>query len=277
MWEDARSEFYSIKNGTPLELLYLPPARPLYARAPVLLSIHGGGWSGGKKIDELNGIAQAASILRDNGFAVIAIDYRLLSDAIRFGDIMQDCFDVCRWIAMNQDQYLLDPRRIVTCGGSAGGHLALLTAMLNPADYPGDPALACGDGFRFAGMINLYGPTECRPINGRYIFGDQNTYPYLFDADYEKNPEKFKAGSPIAHVCPNIPPVLCITGLCDDVVPPENSRLFKKACDDCGACCDYLEVENAWHCFVPVGDQPMKPSLEEIQQTIASFALRVIR
>lgn len=276
MWEDALTEIYSIKNGVSLELLYLPPTRLLYDHAPVLLSIHGGGWEGGKKIDELNGIAQAATILRQNGFAVIAADYRLLSADVRFDDIMQDCFDVCRWIVKNKERHQLDPCRIVTCGGSAGGHLALLTAMLNPADYPGDPTLASGEGFRFAGMINLYGPTECRPINGRYIFCDQNKYPYLFDAEFEKEPEKFNAGSPIAHVHPHNPPALCITGLCDDVVPPENSRLFKKACDACGASCEYLEVENAWHCFVPVGGHTMKPSLEEIQQTIASFAMGVV-
>jgi acetyl esterase/lipase len=43
---------------------------------------------------------------------------------------VEDCRCALRWVIQNAKQYGIDPDSLVITGGSAGGHLALITAML---------------------------------------------------------------------------------------------------------------------------------------------------
>jgi len=133
--------------------LYLPENS---TKAPVILFVHGGGFSGGHK----HGTRFLCERLSEEGFAVISINYRLylkhhktpgasatanmsrgvpsngqfhpaLQKAIEIAS--DDAYLALQWVIQNASQYNLDASRLAISGGSAGGMTALHSAYINPA------------------------------------------------------------------------------------------------------------------------------------------------
>jgi len=101
--------------------LYAPSA----ARLPVLLYLHGGGFTIGdlETHDSLcRQLAQRA------GCAVLALDYRLAPEH-RFPAAVEDSFAALIWLAQQADALGLDGARLAVGGDSAGGTLAAVSAL----------------------------------------------------------------------------------------------------------------------------------------------------
>lgn len=101
--------------------------RPTAAETlPVLIWFHGGGWvwSSLDTHDRLVREYSAAS-----GLATINVDYALSPEA-KFPQALLECADVVRSISANATEWGIDPARIVVGGDSAGGNLALATALM---------------------------------------------------------------------------------------------------------------------------------------------------
>lgn len=94
---------------------------------PVVLWIHGGGWSSGDKT--LNAKNPLLGLL-GQGIAIVSVNYRLSGEA-KWPAQIQDVKAALRWVRANAAAYQLDPNRIGAWGLSAGGHLA---AMLGTTD-----------------------------------------------------------------------------------------------------------------------------------------------
>ncbi len=115
---------------------------------PVLVYVHGGGWSGGSRKETgyipIDVLAQ--------GIATVAIDYRLTSQTGQFGTVdgtptgayvpvtwpaqLHDCKAAIRWIRGNAVTYGFDTNRIGAFGTSAGAHLvAALGTMGGVTSY----------------------------------------------------------------------------------------------------------------------------------------------
>jgi dienelactone hydrolase len=122
--------------------LYLPPAsapRPL----PLVIAIHGGGFVGGDRTQ----MATAARSYARRGFAAATISYRLrpnLSSTDQAGlfaaalDGMDDGMESVRWLRANAATYGIDTTRIGMVGSSAGGVVAMGTAV-HDDPTPGGP------------------------------------------------------------------------------------------------------------------------------------------
>lgn len=93
---------------------------------PVLVWFHGGGWVW-SSIDTHDRLvreyAAAANI------AVVNVDYTLSPEA-KFPQALFECADAVRQVALHAEAWGLDPARILVGGDSAGGNLALATALL---------------------------------------------------------------------------------------------------------------------------------------------------
>jgi acetyl esterase/lipase len=111
---------YAATSGAQRLDLYLPAEGK--GPFPVILSIHGGAFLGGDKGDR-----QVIPMLEglERGYAVVSINYRLSGEAIWPAQI-HDCKAAVRWVRANAKQYRLDPDKIATWGGSAGGHLSAM-------------------------------------------------------------------------------------------------------------------------------------------------------
>ena len=101
--------------------LYRPRPGPL----PVLVYFHGGGWVW-SSVDTHDRLAREYAAA--SGCAVVSVDYALSPEA-RFPQALEECAAVARFLGEHGAAWGLDPTRIAVGGDSAGGNLALGTAL----------------------------------------------------------------------------------------------------------------------------------------------------
>ena len=141
--------------------IYRPRDRQL-DRAPVLIQIHGGGWTIGTKEQQglllMNRMAQ-------QGWICVAANYRL-APKHRFPTQIVDVKRAIAWVHENIADYGGDPSYVVITGGSAGGHLSSLAALTPglAAYQPGfeDADTSVSACVPFYGIYDLAGMTEHR-------------------------------------------------------------------------------------------------------------------
>ncbi len=112
------------------------PPRATVSKAPVLLQVHGGGWTIGNKDQQGIPLMQH---LAAKGWVCVAINYRL-APRDPFPAQIIDVKKAIAWIREHIEEYGGDPDYIAITGGSAGGHLAPLAAA--DAQRPRLPARA---------------------------------------------------------------------------------------------------------------------------------------
>ena len=103
------------------------------APVPAIVEIHGGWWFGGGAASTIEGVGGWQFFMRQ-GLAVFSIQYRL-GEAGGFPQNIRDCRNAIRFIRQNAKRFNIDPNRIMVTGGSAGGHLSLMVAMV-PEGFP---------------------------------------------------------------------------------------------------------------------------------------------
>jgi len=198
-------------------------AQPALARGrplPVILWIHGGGWSKGRKEQH----SPAISFLND-GYAVASIEYRLSGEA-PFPAQIEDCKAAVRWLRANAAKYNLDADRIGAWGHSAGGHLsALLGTSGGVQELEGN-----GDNMSYSSRVqavcDVSGPADLLRLYHDASDASTGTRPKatsyidaLLGGPAEQNKTKAMAASPITYVSKDDPPFLIIHGENDFSVP----------------------------------------------------------
>jgi acetyl esterase/lipase len=204
----------SVHSGYSLtrNINYTPPAWParlsgdLYmprrqSAAPAVLLVHGGGWEGGDGRWQMEPIAKQ---LARRGYGVFNVTYRMAPRWI-YPAPVEDLQEAIQWLRSHADTYRLDPQRIAVFGYSAGGHLALLTGLL---DGPRDSQVRAIVAGGAPSDLTFY------PA-GRLV-------PQFLGGTIRQIPERFKDASPVSHVKRCSPPVFIYHGTGDRLVPPEH-------------------------------------------------------
>lgn len=107
-----------------LPLRVYRPASPAATR-PGMLFIHGGGMVlGNLETDHLTAVMLCETI----GAVVVSVDYRLAPEN-PYPAGLDDCVAALDWMAANAGSLGYDPARLAIYGGSAGGGLAIATAL----------------------------------------------------------------------------------------------------------------------------------------------------
>jgi acetyl esterase/lipase len=123
------TRIYKVINGRELRLHIFYPAEYSASnkkRYPAAASIHGGGWTQGP-LEWGDGDAAFMATL---GFVGIAVEYRLADHVgVSALDCMKDVNSAVRWIRLYAKELNIDPKRVLTIGHSAGGHMSLSTVM----------------------------------------------------------------------------------------------------------------------------------------------------
>jgi acetyl esterase/lipase len=199
---------------------------------PVVLVVHGGGWSSG---DKGQGIPTIAESLTKADFTWFSIDYRL-APTNRWPACFQDVQTAIRWVKAHAAEYKGDPRRLALVGYSAGGQLTCLAAVLAKEDTKVQAVVG------FAPPTDMVGDTERRgglSPSLQALFGhatvDEQTRPLL------------KEMSAINFVKPGLPPFLLIHGDADKSVPHEQSICFQAKLKENGVSCDLITIAGAPH------------------------------
>ncbi len=121
--------------------LYLP-ARDGLGDLPVLLFLHGGGWSNGYK----EWMGYMAPSFTDLPAIFVSVGYRLLPE-VRFPAPLDDTIAALAWVYANIARHGGSPERLFIGGHSAGGHLSALATLrrdrLAAARLPAGVVKAC--------------------------------------------------------------------------------------------------------------------------------------
>jgi acetyl esterase/lipase len=184
------------------------------------------------------------------------VSYRLCPEVDICG-MAGDLKRAVAWMKANAARYGVDPERIILGGGSAGGHLALLTAyaphhpLLTPPDVQGTD-------LSVAGVVSYYGPTDllaCYERTGqkrlvgklpkveiglpgaaemKKNFQDAGRLDLLLGGLPDEVPEVYRLASPVTHVHPGCPPTLLIQGEDDVITPAAATRELHRRLLECG-------------------------------------------
>jgi acetyl esterase/lipase len=123
--------YYTPPGSRPATLdLYLPPANKRNDTSePLVIYIHGGGWSSGhtRHSGAFENWPGVLASLAARGYVVSSLSYRLLGEA-PFPAAIQDVKAAIKFLRANAGKYGIDKSRVLVWGGSAGGHLTALAA-----------------------------------------------------------------------------------------------------------------------------------------------------
>jgi acetyl esterase/lipase len=156
--------------------------------APVLIFVHGGGWTSGDK----HLYSFIGRTFAQQGLVTAVINYRL-SPEVQHPAHIEDVARAFAWVYKNISQYGGNPEKIFVMGHSAGGHLTAL--------------LALDEKYLQAHGLTLTAIKGAIPISGVYdVSGMFTLYRTVFGAD----PQQRWDASPLAHVGSNKPPFFVI-------------------------------------------------------------------
>ncbi len=140
---------------------------------PVIVFVHGGGWTKGdkSKIDDTEG-GQIPEFFVDQGYILVSINFRLAPN-VRLQDMAQDIAKALKWVSVNIRRYGGDGKNLTLWGYSSGAHLVSLVAT--------DPAYLSRYNLSFSnlsGVIAMDVPQYDAPLALRRLakekMGDMN-------------------------------------------------------------------------------------------------------
>jgi acetyl esterase/lipase len=234
--------------------LYLPEGLPAGRRAPAVVIIHGGGWSGGDKraAREIN----IGTNLALNGYVGMSINYALsIGGKTTWPQNLHDCKTAVRWLRKNADRLQVNPDRIGVIGGSAGGHLAAMLAVTGPGDGL-DPAGPYGEfSCRVQCAVDLYGPADLLERGDTKMLGKTRA----------EAPDLYRAASPTTYADESDPPILILHGTADKTVDLKQSERFAAALKRVGARHELVIIEGAPHTF------HLQPKQRDLRPLVLGF------
>jgi len=222
--------------------LYIP--NKTGSLAPAIINIHGGGWVSGSK-DQQGGFNPYFK----NGFLVCNIEYRMTKEA-KAPAAVEDARCALAYLKKNAKDLGIDVNRIVVMGGSAGGHLALMTGLLEN-DHRFDKNCADVKDMKVAAIIDKWGITDvwawaycCKSHSAKNWLGDKQT------------DEAFaKTVSPMTYLKKTSPPIFICHGDADSTVPIEESYLLHDKLKEIGIKTDLMVVPHGGHSLAGAKEQ----------------------
>ncbi|MFJ7628728.1 alpha/beta hydrolase [Streptomyces sp. NPDC097595] len=197
--------------------VYHHRARP--QGAPVLIHMHGGGYTGGHKNSQSLPLLYR---LASRGWVTISANYRL-KPQVRHPEHLIDLKRVIAWAREHAHEYGADPSTLFVSGSSAGGHMGSIAALT-----PNDPAYQPG----FEGAdTSVSGVVVLNGFLGGY---------------WHQGPES----SPLGHARPDAPPLLIVHGDLDPLVPVADIREVAAGLHDASESpVVYAELRGGHHAF----------------------------
>ena len=195
---------------------------------PAIVFFFGGGWVGGTPQQFL---PQSDSFAA-RGMVGIRVEYRTIPKGDPGPPLVccEDAKSAMRYVRGHAEELGVDPARIAAAGGSAGGHLAAFTAMVDGLDDPADDArISCKPD-----ALVLFNPVF---NNGPGQWGHQRVG------------GRFREFSPAHHITRFAPPTCVFLGDGDKLIGVPVLREFEAAMKAAGVRCDAHVYSGAGHGF----------------------------
>ena len=253
---------YKTIDGVSLkaDLFYLAENQKKKAH-PAIAFFHGGGWSSGSPSE----FHEACVRYARKGFITFSFHYRLSvkeDGSIPHPDItpvecVKDARSAMRWIREHAEEYQIDPQKIVACGQSAGGQLALSTALIDQVNEATD---------------NL----DVSPVPNALIIysGTANTMEAWADRLLGERREEIWSISPYHNLKPGLPPTIAFHGEEDCMVPFWTVRFFERKTLELGNDYKLVPYEGRKHYLGDGDDRYGRYYDEEILEQTDAFLLK---
>ena len=246
-------------------------------RLPIIIIVHGGGWSSNTE-DIMRGMGR--TLAQSGRYVVFSIDYRFIGKGdgedtpVEMYQIIEDVYGAIAHILEHAAQYGGDATRVFITGDSAGGHLS--ASAINFADRIGDGGFGRQAGvweFRPTYMPAGKTTAEVRDMICSSLLGAIPTYPVLTAgllSRWDKSAqENIKAVTPLYYI-PDAKvrrvPQLIIRGMQDGLIKDEDMRLYCDSMQAKGQDTKYLQVGGIGHAFFDWRHDPRS------QQTFDKYA-----
>ena len=206
---------------------------------PTLVYFHGGFWAAGTKEGSLLSLIPWMEM----GWNVVNVEYRLARVAPAPAAV-EDCLCALRFLAAQAKTYNIDVSKIVTMGESAGGHLALTSAMI-PESAGLDRQCAGATAVPMvAAAINWFGVTDVNDV----IDGPNRANAAMtWLGSLPNRTEIANRVSPLNYVRKGLPPILSIHGDADRVVPYQHGVRLHEALNKVGVVNQLITIPGGGH------------------------------
>lgn len=225
---------YKTVDDTELKLLVDKPADwTADDKRPAILFFFGGGWVGGSVAQFERHSAYFAS----RGMVGIRVEYRTIPKGDNGPPLIcvADAKSAMRYVFSNAAELGIDPARIGAGGGSAGGHLAAFTGMVDGLDDPQD---------------DLDVPCKPKAL-------------VLFNPVFDNGPGEWGSGrvgqrypefSPAHNITKDAPPMIVFLGDEDKLIPVRVLNEFSEKMKEAGVHCETHIYPGAGHGFFNSSD-----------------------
>ena len=224
-----RSITYKSVYGIELKMdIFEPEGLRSTDHRPAIVFFFGGGWSGGSTKQ----FYQQARTMADQGMVAFSADYRVKSrNKTTPFECVKDGKSAIRWVRQHAAEFGIDPERIVASGGSAGGHVAACTGVIEGQEEVGEDTSISS----VPNAMILFNPVLDTTEKG---YGAKNF-----------KPEQQRDISPCHQVRKGIVPTALFHGTADKTVPFENAERFTKLMQEAGNECVLVPFEGRDHGF----------------------------
>ena len=221
--------YKSINEGELNLFIYKPSKFDIKKKYSCIVFFHGGGWNSGNPEQ----FQRQSRYFASRGMVAVSVEYRIRN---KHGtspiQAMEDVKSAIRFIRSNARLLSIDPSKIAAAGGSAGGHLAAVSANIDLFDNKAENL----DISSKPNLLILYNPV--------IDFGARKWL-------WINNPSD---ASPIHNISKGSPPTIILTGTNDKIVPVESIMNYKKIMESIGSRCDVILYEGAEHAFFNTGE-----------------------
>ena len=201
---------------------------------PAIAFFHGGGWATGEPSE----FHEACRRYAGHGFITFSFRYRLSVNTdgtiphpgITLVECVKDARSAMRWIREHAEELHVDPQQVVACGQSAGGQLALSTAL--------------------CGQINEWtDDLTVSPVPDALILysSNVNTLEAWADMLMGERREEIWSISPQHNLKPGLPPAIEFHGEEDGMVPIWAVRHFIDTAEKMGNTIEFVPFEGRRH------------------------------
>lgn len=258
----ARVEAYRKVGDVTLNAwIFEPQGHTANDRRAAAVFFFGGGWNGGTPGQFL----PQCQHLAERGMVAISVDYRVKS---RQGVLPQDCVRdakaAIRWVRANADRLGIDPDRIASGGGSAGGHLAAAVSLV--------PEFEEGDHLSVSSA-----PNAMLLFNPAVVLAAVDGHPELLPEGKvtdianrcDGRPQEI---SPYHFIRSELPPAIIFHGTNDEAVPFGTVELFASEMQKAGNRCELKAYEGQPHGFFNPGRGQGAPRVEATRRYYQTLA-----
>ena len=237
----SRVETYKSVDGTDLKLwIFEPKGHTANDTTPAIVFFFGGGWNGGSPTQ----FVEHSKYLASRGMVAMVADYRVASrNKVTANECVKDAKAAMRCVRQNALKLGIDPNRLASGGGSAGGHLAAAVATLPEHD---DTAA----NFYISPVPNamaLFNPAVVLAPAKGILNSD------AIERLADRMGAPLESMSPYHHVRAGLPPAIVFHGKADTTVPYATAEGFCRKMQEAGNRCELEGYEGQAHGFFNYG------------------------